>query len=71
MSVEVTAPMPGSIWKVLVKEGEEVAEEDELIILEAMKMEIPICAPADGKVTAIKVKEEDKVEANDLLIVLD
>ena len=71
MSVEVTAPMSGSVWKILVKEGDEVAEEDELIILEALKMEIPICAPSDGKVAQLKVAEEDKVETNDVLVVLE
>jgi acetyl-CoA carboxylase biotin carboxyl carrier protein len=71
MSEEVTAPMAGSIWKILVKAGDEVKEDDELIILEAMKMEIPVYAPADGKVAALKVAEKDKVEANDVLLVLE
>ena len=71
MSVEVTAPLSGSIWKLLVKVGDQVKLEDELIILEAMKMENPICAPVDGKVAEIKVAEGAKVEANQLLIVLE
>ena len=71
MSTEVTAPMSGSIWKLLVKIGDQVSEDDELIILEAMKMEIPIYAPADGKVAEIKIAEADKVEANAVLIILE
>ena len=71
MSVEVTAPLSGSIWKLLVKVGDQVKFEDELIILEAMKMENPICAPVDGEVAEIKVAEGAKVEANQLLIVLE
>lgn len=71
MSIEITAPMSGSIWKIQVKVGDEVQEEDELIILEALKMENPIYAPADGKVAEIKVAEGAEVEANQLLLVLE
>jgi len=62
--------MPGTIAEILVSVGDDVQAEDELIILEAMKMENPICAPVAGKVQEIKIKEKDKVEANQLLIVL-
>ena len=71
MSTEVTAPMSGSIWKLLVKVGDQVSLEDELIILEAMKMETPIYAPADGKIVEIKVTEGTKVQANQLLLVIE
>jgi len=47
---EVLAPMPGNIIEVMVNVGDEVKEDDELLILEAMKMENPICAPTDGTV---------------------
>ncbi|MEE2761413.1 MAG: biotin/lipoyl-containing protein [Pseudomonadota bacterium] len=70
MSVEVTAPMSGDIVEIAVAVGDEVSAEDELLILEAMKMENPIYAPQGGKVAEIKVAEGDKVEANDVLIVL-
>jgi acetyl-CoA carboxylase biotin carboxyl carrier protein len=71
MSQEITAPMAGKVWKIQVAVGDEIKAEDELIILEAMKMEIPIYAPADGKVAEIKVAEEADVEANQVLMVLD
>jgi len=71
MSEEVTAPMSGSIWKIMVKVGDDVSEDDELIILEAIKMEIPVYAPTAGKVVELKVAEKDKVETNDVLIVLE
>ena len=71
MSVEVTAPMSGSSWKIHVKVGDEVQEEDELLILEALKMENPIYAPADGKVAEINVAEGAEVEANQVLIVIE
>ncbi len=71
MSTDVTAPMSGSIWKIHVKQGDKVVFEDELLVLEALKMENPIYAPADGTVAEIKVAENDAVEANQVLIVLD
>jgi acetyl-CoA carboxylase biotin carboxyl carrier protein len=71
MSEEVTAPMAGNIWKIHVKVGDRVQYEDELMVLEALKMENPIYAPADGTVAEIKVAENDAVEANQVLMVLD
>jgi len=71
MSEEVTAPMAGNIWKIHVKVGDTVKYEDELMVLEALKMENPIYAPTDGTVAEIKVSENDTVEANQVLIVLD
>jgi biotin carboxyl carrier protein len=71
MSVNVTAPMPGTITEILVNVGDQVKADDELIILEAMNMENPVLATADGKVAEIKVAENDKVDANQVLIVLE
>jgi biotin carboxyl carrier protein len=71
MAVEVVAPMPGTIAEILVSVGDEVQADEELIILEAMKMENPIVAPKGGKVAEIKVDEKDKVDTNQVLIVLE
>ena len=71
MAIDVVAPMPGTVTKILVKVGDAVKEDDELVILEAMKMENPVMADADGTVKEIKVKEKDKVKANQVLIVLE
>ncbi|MDD5711395.1 MAG: biotin/lipoyl-binding protein [Smithellaceae bacterium] len=71
MSVNVVAPMPGTIAEILVEVGDKVTADDELIILEAMKMENPIVAPADGTVKEIKVSEKDKVDTNQVLVVLE
>lgn len=71
MSTEVTAPMEGTVFKIHVKVGDSVLYEDELMVLEALKMENPIYAPVDGTVTEIKVSEADKVEANQLLVVIE
>jgi biotin carboxyl carrier protein len=71
MSEDVTAPMEGNIFKIHVKVGDKVQYEDELMVLEALKMEHPIYAPGDGTVAEIKVSENDEVEANQVLIVLE
>jgi biotin carboxyl carrier protein len=71
MSAEVRAPMPGKILEVLVKVGDQVKEDDEVIMLEAMKMENPIYAPADGTVKEIMVKANDSVETEQLMMVIE
>ncbi|MEA2013835.1 MAG: acetyl-CoA carboxylase biotin carboxyl carrier protein subunit [Thermodesulfobacteriota bacterium] len=69
--MEILAPMPGNIIEILVNVGDEVKEDDELLILEAMKMENPICAQSDGTVKEIKVKEKDVVETDQILVVIE
>lgn len=64
----VAAPLAGNIFKVLVKPGQQVAEGEALVILEAMKMETNVSAPRAGVVTAVTVVEGDKVSVGDLLL---
>ncbi|MDC4185471.1 acetyl-CoA carboxylase biotin carboxyl carrier protein subunit [Loigolactobacillus coryniformis] len=64
------APMPGSILKLLVKVGDEVKENQPLIILEAMKMENEVVANHAGKVSAINVAVGENVNAGDALITI-
>jgi biotin carboxyl carrier protein len=71
MSVEILAPMPGKILQVMVKVGDKVAEDDELLILEAMKMENPIYSTADGVVKEIKVAKDDTVDSDQVLVVME
>jgi len=59
MSTQIKTRTAGSIWKVLVKPGDEVKAGDTLFIMEVMKMEVPHDAPADGTVTAVHVAEGD------------
>ncbi|SHI93967.1 Biotin-requiring enzyme [Desulfatibacillum alkenivorans DSM 16219] len=68
---EVAAPMPGTIVQILVKEGDQVSEDQDVMILEAMKMENPIAAPATGAVASITVKEGDKVDAGQVLMTIE
>jgi biotin carboxyl carrier protein len=71
MAIEITAPMVGKIVKVLVEDGQSVSEDDPVIMLEAMKVEMPVVAPEDGTVSAISVKEGDTVEAGTVLVELE
>jgi len=57
----VNAQMPGNVWKILKNPGESIKDGDTILILEAMKMEVPVVAPATGKVTHIEVKEGEQV----------
>ena len=56
MAQEILAPLAGKIFKIYIEIGDEVEEDDEAIIIEAMKMETPVFAPCDGTVKEIKVK---------------
>ncbi|WP_281079949.1 biotin/lipoyl-containing protein, partial [Klebsiella quasivariicola] len=66
----VTAPLAGTIWKVIVSEGQTVAAGDVLLILEAMKMETEIRAAQAGTVRGIAVKAGDAVAVGDTLMTL-
>ena len=68
---DITAPMSGKMWKILVNVGDSVSEDDEVAILEAMKMEIPVVSPEDGTIKEIKVKEGDAIEAEAVIMVLE
>ena len=71
MAVDVRAELVGTVWKVLVSPGDSVAEDQELIILESMKMEIPVVAPRAGTVAEVRVNEADVVAENQVLVVLE
>ncbi|ESP62567.1 Pyruvate carboxyl transferase subunit B [Smithella sp. ME-1] len=71
MSMEVKAPMTGKIVSIVVNVGDQVKADDEVVIMDAMKMEIPIYAPDDGTVKKINVKEGDSVKTDQVLVILD
>ena len=68
---EITAPMGGKVLDVKVKPGDTVNEDDEVIILEAMKMELPVVATSSGTVKEVRCKNGDAVEAEAVLVVLE
>ena len=62
MAYEAKSEITGSVWKFRKQIGDRVAEGDELVILESMKMEIPVQAPVAGVISRILVQEGDIVE---------
>jgi acetyl-CoA carboxylase biotin carboxyl carrier protein len=71
MSTEILSPMPGTIIDVLVEPGDAVEEGQELVILEAMKMENPIVATVDGTVKEVNVAVDDKVATSQVMVVIE
>ena len=68
--VDIVSPMPGKVFKLVAQPGEQGAEGQGVMILEAMKMENEIVAPQAGTVDAILVKEGDLVETDTVLATL-
>lgn len=67
----ITSPMPGKVVAVLVKEGQEVAEGDGLLVVEAMKMENELRAPRAGVVRNLTAEEGDSVEGGAALCIVE
>lgn len=70
-TLNIEAEVTGTIWKVEVKAGQLVSEDDTLLIVESMKMEIPVTAPADGRIAEVKVMEGDAVTEQQVLVILE
>ena len=68
--IEIAAEITGSVWKVLVAEGQAVAEDDTLMVFESMKMEIPLTAPEDGTIRTVNVHEGDSITEGDVVCVI-
>ncbi len=71
MATEVEAQIAGNVWKIEKRVGDEVAEEEVLIIIESMKMEIPVEAPCAGRIAEIRVEEGENIEEGAILAVIE
>ncbi len=71
MSTEILAPMPGTIIEIQVAPGDDVVEGQELLVLEAMKMENPIVSTVDGKIKEINVNVDDKVATKQVMLIIE
>jgi acetyl-CoA carboxylase biotin carboxyl carrier protein len=71
MGTPVTVPMVGKIVSVSVKVGDKVQENDQIAVLEAMKMEMPVVAPTGGIVKAIHIAPGQEVEADQALAMIE
>jgi biotin carboxyl carrier protein len=69
--IQIAAPMPGRIVRVLAAAGDLVVAGQGIVVIEAMKMQNELKAPRDGRVTAIEVKEDDRVNAGAILATIE
>jgi acetyl-CoA carboxylase biotin carboxyl carrier protein len=69
--VQIKAELAGNLWKIVVREGQQVQADETLMVLESMKMEIPVTAPAAGRVTKIHAQEGETVQEGQLLIEIE
>ena len=70
-SVVVKAPMPGTVVNVVVSAGQAVKAGDDLVFIEAMKMDTPVKAPQDGTVATIDVAKGESVDSGKVLVTLN
>ncbi|HOO41068.1 MAG TPA: acetyl-CoA carboxylase biotin carboxyl carrier protein subunit [Syntrophales bacterium] len=70
MSQDVTVPMEGKVVRINVKVGDSVREDDEVLVMEAMKMEMPVTAPGAGVISAINIKEGEVFAADSVLMTI-
>ena len=68
---EVKAELVGNLWKIVAEVGQQVEEDDTIMILESMKMEIPITSPVSGTVKQILVKEGDVVQEGQTVAIVE
>ena len=71
LATTVEAPMVGKILKIEKNVGDHVDEDEVVIVMEAMKMEIPIVAPVSGTIKEVKVSPGQAVEAEQALAIID
>jgi len=68
---EIQAPLAGKIIQMDLQVGQSIEEDEEVLVIEAMKMETPVFAPCSGTIKEVKVKQGDNVEEDDVLAIID
>jgi acetyl-CoA carboxylase biotin carboxyl carrier protein len=68
---EIAAPMAGKVIDIKVNVGDSVQEDDEVAVIEAMKMEMPILTYSNGTVKEIKVEKGSSVEADQVIMIIE
>ena len=69
--MEVKSQIKAIVWKVLKETGDSIKIDDEILILESMKMEIPISSEFNGKIKSIEVSEGDEVDEGQIVAILE
>ena len=69
--MEVKSQIKAIVWKVLKETGDVIKIDDEIVILESMKMEIPITSEFNGKIKSIEVSEGDEVDEGQIVAILE
>ena len=67
----IAAILPGKVAQLNINVNDRVEEDEEILVIEAMKMETPVFAPCDGTVKEVRVKEGDEVKEDEVLAVID
>ncbi len=70
-NISITAPMPGTVVRVEVKEGDAVKAGQDLVFIEAMKMETPVKAAQDGTIASVEVNSGESVETGKVLLTMN
>jgi len=71
IKIKVESPVTGTVWKILMNVGDVVTEDNEIMILESMKMEIPVSPSVSGRIVEILVKENDSLEEDDVVAIIE
>jgi biotin carboxyl carrier protein len=71
MAAEVISPMVGKVLNFLLEVGDEVEEDEPLLMLEALKMEVPVVSPVDGTVKQFCVEQGQSVESDTVLAIIE
>jgi biotin carboxyl carrier protein len=71
MAKEIVAPLAGRVFQLKIKAGDTVEEDEEILVVEAMKMETPVFVPCDGTIREVRIKEGDEVAEDDILAIID
>jgi biotin carboxyl carrier protein len=69
--INVLSPTAGTVWKIEMKPGDKIGEDDSIMILEAMKMEIPVTSESIGTLVEILVAEADPVSEDQVVAVIE
>lgn len=69
--IDVKTEITGNVWKIVANIGDELPEDEPILILESMKMEIPVEAPVAGKLVELSVAEEDSVGEDQVVAIIE